>query len=712
DTSIINWNRGAETIFGFSAKDMIGARLSDIIPDNRKSELEHIINRIIKENAQILSYETSFIQKKGKQIFLLLSISPIKDESGKIFGISTIGRDISESKKMQEALRESELFNKTIISSVGEGIFVADKDKKIRVWNKTMKELTGLNAGEVVGKKVSEIFPDAFRNGMDKACNNALNGETVYTDDTFFKIPKTGNEGWITGSYSPHISASGEIIGVVSTIRDITRKRIADDALKTSEARYKGLFENMSNGVVVYEAINHAKDFILKDCNIAAELIENLDRNESIGKKLSEIIEKHNNSEFFETLLRVWRSGKPESCQFNLKKDSSKPGRRDNYIYKLPTGELVSLFTDVTERYQAENALKESEERYRSFVQNFRGIAFRRKLNFEPIFFHGSVEDITGYNVIEFSSGNLKWNDIINKSDYVSLIEQYDKLSKLPGYEYNLEYRIVRSDTQIRWVQEHLQNISSDSGEFQFFQGTIYNITERREAEEALRRSREQLRNFALYVESAREEERKHIAFEVHDELGHLLTALKLDLSWLLNKRYIKQEVLVEKIQEMSKHIDTIIRKVRSISSQLRPSVLDHFGLIAAIEWQAAEFQKRTAIRCRLSVPSNEITVDERRSTVVFRIFQEILTNVTRHAQATRVDVTFEQQGQELMLRVADNGRGIAQEQVNSKKSFGLIGLHEKASFMGGRVTINGIIGFGTTITLYIPIKQKDTFND
>jgi len=208
-----------------------------------------------------------------------------------------------------------------------------------------------------------------------------------------------------------------------------------------------------------------------------------------------------------------------------------------------------------------------------------------------------------------------------------------------------------------------------------------------------------------MYFESLREEEKKKLAFEIHDELGHILTAMKLELSWVLKKKFLREEVLHEKLHKMIDMIDSMIRKVRSISSQLRPSVLDHFGITAAIEWQAKEFQKQTAIRCRLNLPKQEIQLSEAKSIVVFRVFQEILTNIARHANATRVDIHLDIEGNNLVLTVADNGKGIKPEDISAKKSLGIFGMKERARSVNGKLTISGVSNIGTTVTLTIPIN-------
>ncbi len=227
---------------------------------------------------------------------------------------------------------------------------------------------------------------------------------------------------------------------------------------------------------------------------------------------------------------------------------------------------------------------------------------------------------------------------------------------------------------------------------------------EREQAEEKLRRSHDQLRALTGHLQIVREEERTRIAREVHDELGQALTGLKLDLAWLAGK-VPGTKVLQEKVKSMSAHIDETIHAIRRIATELRPGVLDSLGLAAAVEWQAADFQERTGIRCEVKIDvSPEAAPDQELSTACFRIFQETLTNIIRHAEATRVEVHLAQNERELMLSVRDNGRGISEREIVHARSIGLIGMKERAAQVGGEVFFFGLPGRGTTVTLRVPL--------
>jgi signal transduction histidine kinase len=226
---------------------------------------------------------------------------------------------------------------------------------------------------------------------------------------------------------------------------------------------------------------------------------------------------------------------------------------------------------------------------------------------------------------------------------------------------------------------------------------------ENQKAQERLRRSHDQLRALTGNLRFVREEERTRIAREVHDELGQALTGLKLDLAWLSSKT-VGERAVQRKIKAMSANVDETIVAVRRIATELRPGVLDNLGLAAAIEWQATEFQEKTGIKCEVRIEVKDTIWDREFNTMCFRIFQETLTNIVRHAKATRVEVRLTQVDHELVLTVRDNGCGISEEEVVHARSIGLIGMRERVAQVGGQVFFFGLPARGTTVTMRVPM--------
>ena len=235
----------------------------------------------------------------------------------------------------------------------------------------------------------------------------------------------------------------------------------------------------------------------------------------------------------------------------------------------------------------------------------------------------------------------------------------------------------------------------------------IIDLSERKQREADLERTNEQLRELSSRLHSAIEQERARIAREIHDELGAMLTAIKMDLSWCAKTMANAADFPVEKVAALIQSVDAAIQTVRKIATDLRPSLLDTMGLWAAIEWQAQQMQEKLGIPCEVEISGRELTLEQDLATAVFRIVQEALTNIARHAAASKIRVTVATGPAELLLEVKDNGRGITPAQILDQKAWGLLGMQERARTFGGKITISGMPGKGTLVSLHVPSKGQ-----
>jgi PAS domain S-box-containing protein len=240
-------------------------------------------------------------------------------------------------------------------------------------------------------------------------------------------------------------------------------------------------------------------------------------------------------------------------------------------------------------------------------------------------------------------------------------------------------------------------------------------MTERKKAEEELRiskenlkRSYEEIRQLASNIENIREEEKIKIAREIHDELGQQLTGLKMDVSWLAKKLNPEQAILQEKTKEILSLLDETVRSVRRIASELRPGLLDDLGLVAAMEWQSEEFEKRFGIKVDFISSFNDAKIPSRIATGFFRIYQESLTNVARHSQAHQIIAALDQKKDEIVLQISDDGKGFDGKDIENKKTLGLLGMKERTMMMGGRYEINSKPGEGTTVIVAVPLEKSN----
>jgi PAS domain S-box-containing protein len=299
-----------------------------------------------------------------------------------------------------------------------------------------------------------------------------------------------------------------------------------------------------------------------------------------------------------------------------------------------------------------------------------------------------------------------KWASAVHPEDLDAAVEMFRDAIAIKE-PFQLELRIRRADGEYRWMVHRIVPLVDERGNVVKWYGSSVDIEDRKRVASELRLSFDQLRALAARLQTVREDERIRVAREIHDELGQALTAIKIDFTSLLRDLPENQELAAPRSQSILKLLDQVIHSVRRIATELRPGILDDLGLVAALEWAAEDFQTRTGTKCHISLPEEDIMLDPDRATALFRTFQETLTNVARHADATQVDVRLDQENGDLILEVRDNGKSISEEQLSAKTSLGILGMRERVLVFGGTLAISGAPGVGTTVRVLIPDSRQ-----
>jgi PAS domain S-box-containing protein len=479
-------------------------------------------------------------------------------------------------------------------------------------------------------------------------------------------------------------------------LSNIQAFRQAEQAIVANEQRWRSIFENSAIGIAMVELDGR---FVVT--NRAYQDLVGYTATELREMKMPDLTHEDDRENAINLLTKL-RVG--ERKEFQIEHRAVSRDRRVLWIRKTMSlirdaegspRYMMALVEDITERKRAEEDLRKQTEVLQTIFDHI------------PVMINLTAEDGRLKLVNREWESVLGWQlNEIQKQDVDILAECY------PDPRIRQTVLNFRAAARGEWVDFKTRTrdgrmIDTRWAVVKLTDGTTLgigeDITERKRAEEQLQRSFKQLRELTARLQSVREEERAKVAREIHDELGQALTAIKIDLASLIRAPRADQKEELEKTESILKLVDQTILSVRRIATELRPAILDDLGLVAAVEWAAEEFDARTGTNCRLDLPDEDIVIDQDRTTAIFRIFQETLTNVSRHAEATQVDVRLGREDGNIVLEVRDYGRGIGEEQFAASRSLGILGMRERALLLGGVLTIRGAPGKGTIVRVVIP---------
>ena len=388
--------------------------------------------------------------------------------------------------------------------------------------------------------------------------------------------------------------------------------------------------------------------------------------------------------------------------------EAMRRGARD-YLVKDGEGHYLERLPAAVERMLREQRLiadkHQVEARFRTLVEQIQAITYMAALGERGTLLYISPQiRALGFTPDEWMADPGRHLAQVHPEEREE-VGAVLRASRAQGIPLDLEYRLLTRDGQVRWVRDQAEVVYDKAGAPLHMQGILVDISAGKQAEAALRQSQDELRRLAAHQEKIKEHERKRIAQEIHDELGGLLTGIKAYISVAIERASQSGGAADPLLVDTSDLAQSAIETVRRVITDLRPSVLDQLGIWAALEWYAQQVQQRTGLRCscRIDPRLRSLELDAERSTMLFRIAQEALTNVARHAAATEASVQVEPHEAGLCLTVHDNGKGIDTEDLLDRESWGILGMHERSRRFDGELTIKGRPGQGTTLQLRLP---------
>ena len=672
--------------------------------------------RRMREEGRVSDFESEVRRRDGSIIWIAEFSRTVLDEKNvtRYFEGSVI--DISAYKRAESALRKNEEEFRLLVETTNVVPWEADlKTGRFFYVGPQAVPFLGFAIEEWMGENfwVDRLHPEDREWVLITRAEAVEKGKSFECE--YRMLRSDGRVVWVRDMLSVIPSAeAGAILG--GFMLDVTYRRYTEESLR--ESRY--FIEQIASASPV---ILYLYDVVEQRCLYLNGLVDKIlgfttwnlvEMRPLFTLALAHPEEHAAHAAYFEGLASA-REGQVVEREFRLR------GANGNWVwlhsretvFKVgPTGQpqqIVAVATDITAHRAALDKLASNEAFFRKLAETTGMIPFEVDLRSEQFTYVGpQAEPLFGHPLAEWAAPGF-WSSIIHPGDADSAARLVFSHAENEEADFQAEFRLRKADGEYMWVRQIVRYSPGDEQGGRA-RGFLFDIGEAKAIEEERERSRRQLRELGLRNQAAREEERISVAREIHDELGQALTLFRIELTWLENRmsKVLTErgaEPVVRKIGQMKRMLDGTLQTVRRITTNLRPPVLDELGLRAAIEWQAEGFSRRVGIRCEVDAQPLDCTCKDT-STAIFRIFQEILTNVARHAQASRVRVKLGEESGQYVMVVSDNGRGFSTTNPARPNSFGLLGMGERAEALGGRVEISSGLAQGTTVTVRLPVRQ------
>jgi PAS domain S-box-containing protein len=696
DEVIVFTNSKFDKMFGYYSEELIGKHVSILnapsgkSPEEIKQDIADIAKRTGEWHGEILNKK-----KNGDYFWCYANVSTFDHpDHGKVY--ISVHTDITERKQDEEALYlEKENFRHSLDDSPL-GVRIATIKGDTIYANKTLLGFYGYESLEElqVTPLKNRYTPESYILSRERK-RQREQGDFSITDYEISIIQKDGEIRHLQVFRKEIVWTGIKQFQVV--YEDITRRKLAETALKESEARFRSLFENSFVGI----SIVHPGGRLLH-VNLAYARMYGYENPEKMLAEVTNVGKLYANpADRKEVLSNLTKIGFMEAKEVEVIR------RNGSRFFVLVSareirdteGKLLynqATQIDLTQRKKIEEKIRETSFYARNLIE----------ASLDPFITINGEGKITDVNSSTEQITGIKREKLIG-SDFAGYFTEPDKARKgykivfLKGMVKDYPLTILNTSGRTIDVLYNATLFKNEAGEVQGVFAAARDITDRKKMEEELRNSKELLERLNIHLTEIREEERASISREIHDQLGQSMTALKLDLNRMHKYINTNPEALV-KLEGMIKLVSDTIKDVQRISSDLRPGILDELGLVSAIEWYCDEFEKRTGIKCILKLDDADFN-DSQINLVFFRVLQETLTNVIRHAKASSVSIKLIQLKKGATMTIQDNGIGIPAEMIGSSKSLGLISMRERVKQFNGTIDISSKKDCGTKLIIFIP---------
>ncbi len=611
-----------------------------------------------------------------------------------------------------------------LLASAVDAMLMVDRAGKIVLANEPVARLFGYTIGQLQEMPLENLMPERYRGhhvGLRQDFLAHSKARAMGGGKALFGLRANGEEFPVEVSLSPLHTDDGWAL-VMATVHDITERKAAESALQESEARMRAIFETAVDAILTIDTEGRIDRF-----NPAAQRLFGYSEAEVMGKNVSMLMPSPDRDRHDSYLKHYQETGQRKIIGIGREVIGK---RKDGSVFPMDlsvaetfVGErrmFTGIVRDVTERHEAINAMRrefraleekrQAEAKFRKLVEQVQAIIYIVDPK-EPdrLMYISPQIKMLGFTPEEWlDDPELPVKQIHQEDRKLAMEAIYRCRSQ--GVPLRTEYRLLARNGRALWFRDEAEAVTDESGRHMFVQGILVNITQNKLAEEALRNSQDELRRLAAHQEHVKEEERKRIAREIHDELGGQLTSIKAYVSVSVEQARARGEEPDPLLSDAADMARVAIETVRRVITDLRPSVLDQLGVWAALEWYTERVQKMSGLRCQCAIDDAlvDFEIDTELSTMLFRVVQEALTNVVRHADASEVTVAVRLQSGLIVLEIVDNGKGIDTERLLNRESMGLLGMYERTRHFGGELKISGIPGKGTSVVLRLSVDGQN----